>query len=187
MIEKLQFVARGSLRESKGAKVSAHLGKLSDKSSRRVLKALLKLHPIHVTADVANEYGVKKPSWLVVAGLRTYRLARSVLSEDDMVPVVVLPAADPELRVIDEIASVLMFADGAEVFWEAWDRYRASGDLKTLGRDLDEADVVEEILGRKRKSKKRAKSADNGAADPDVAPMDILQILDSMAEAPSKS
>jgi hypothetical protein len=184
MIEKFQFVPRGSLRESKGVTVSSHLGKLSDKSSRRVLKALLKLHPIHVTAGDANEHGVKS-SWLVVAGLRTYRLARSLLGEADLVPVVVLPAADPELGVIDDITSVLMFADSPDVFWEAWDRYRISGEIKTLGRDLDEADVVAEILGRKRKTKKRAKSPESGAPDSKMDPDDILKILDSMAEAGS--
>jgi hypothetical protein len=89
-----------------------------------------------------------------------------------MVPVVVLPAADPELLVIDEIMSVLMFADSPDVFWEAWDQYRAGGEIKTLGRDFDETDVVEEILGRKRKTKKRA-------------PEDILDILDSMTKAGS--
>lgn len=183
MIEKFQFVARGSLRESKGVKVSTHLGTLSDKAAKRVLRVLLKLHPIHVIADPVYENGVKKP-WLIVAGLRTYRLARSVLGEADMVPVVVLPTADPQLAIIDDIASVLMFSDSQEVFWEAWERYRASGDLKILGRDLDEADVIESILGRKRKTKKRAKSPDSGAPGSDGEP-DILDILDAAGQAAS--
>lgn len=152
MADKYQLVARGSLWGDGGANIRTHLGLLASKSGKRAIRYLLSLHPIHVVAMEKAEEG-KIKSWHVVAGQRTYQLARGVIPADEKIPVVVLSDTDDELELIDEIVSVLMFADPPEVFWGAWDQCRSSGDIRNLGRDLDDIEEVEQILGRKRKRK----------------------------------
>lgn len=162
MADKYQLVARGSLWGGGDATIRPHLGLLASKSGKRAIRHLLSLHPIHVVAITKVEEG-KIKSWCVVAGERTYQLARGVIPADEKIPVVVLSDTnneDYELEIIDEILSVLMFADPPEVFWGAWDKWRSSGDIRNLGRDLDDTEEVEQILGRKRKRKTKRGALD---------------------------
>lgn len=152
MADKYQLVARGSLWGGGDTTIRSHLGLLASKSGKRAIRHLLSLHPIHVVAITKAEEG-KIKSWYVVAGERTYQLARGVIPADEKIPVVVLSDTDDELSLIDEIVSVLMFSDPPDAFWTAWDRCRMSGDIQNLGRDLDDIEEIEQILGRKRKRK----------------------------------
>lgn len=86
------------------------------------VRALLRLHPIWV---VKSDRG----SWSVVAGLRSYRLARAVLSknERERIPVIEVDSATGEfLGQVDQFLTPVLAEDVPADRREQWTRVSAS-------------------------------------------------------------